>query len=91
MRAKLALALLPGLITMILAGPVAAEWFVERVTDTTDDSRHPTATYDRDDDLHLIWEEGNQILHRIRYATGWAEIDTVGTTSSGYDRWTCLL
>ncbi len=88
MRARLILAVLPALLTMILAGPVVADWYVERATETAADSRRPTGTFDRDNDLHLLWEEGGNVLHRIRYVTGWTPIDIIGA-GSGYDHWTC--
>jgi hypothetical protein len=89
MRALLVLAVVPGLLAANLAGPAAADWHETQVTQTPEESRRPRVTFDRDDDLHVLWEEAGEILHRLHTDTGWEEVEIVGT-GSGFDHWMCL-
>ena len=80
---------LPTLLLSLACGTAAAEWYVTRITNTAEDSRHPHATYDVGGGLHLLWEESGEIKHRLYTESGVGEVETVGI-GDRYDRWTCL-
>ena len=90
MRALLlVLVAIPGLLAATVAGPAAADWHEIQITQTQEDSRRPRVTFDRSDDLHVLWEEAGEIRHQLYTVLGWGEVETVGT-GSGFDHWTCL-
>ena len=79
-----------GLLAMMFAGPVAAEWYETRITATPDPSTRPDVTFDAEDGLHILWEEAGEIRHLEHSDSGWGEVEVVGT-GSGFDRFTCLV
>lgn len=89
MRAMIVLAAVPFLLALSLPVPAAADWYETQVTRTQDDSRKPRVTFDRNDDLHVLWEEAGDIRHQLFTGAGWGEVETVGS-GSGFDHWMCL-
>ncbi len=72
-----------------VSSPVAAGWIETQHTTTPIPSTAPILTTDAFDVRHLLWQEGDEILHQDQSEGGWGPIETVGV-GHDFDHYTCL-